>query len=308
VEKQQVINTLLQKNLNNQGAPAILAIIGGHKVGKRTLVSHVCNTDKIRSHFSSMLHISGHVISSIEHDKFPCVRTLVVIEFTSDVNDDDWMKFYSCVSRMGEGTKVIIISRLEKIARFATVKPIHLKSLSQEEFSYLFKVLAFGSTNPEDNPQLSSIGNELATLMQRSFIMGNILADVMRKNLNTQFWFHVLKRYKWTLENNMLLFGDHPRKIALEDRPIDITKLIYHPAPFRILPPHVEGDVSATQLPRVSFGDLIVGSASPPKKIFELMTWESRLPPHSKIIQICVEDKTQDAAQSNKKQRRGVAI
>jgi hypothetical protein len=55
-------------------------------------------------------------------------------------------------------------------------------------------------------------------------------------------------------------------------------------------------------------GGLIVGSASPPKKIFELMTWESRLPPHSKIVQICVEDKTQDAAQSNKKQRRGVAI
>ncbi|CAD6219751.1 unnamed protein product [Miscanthus lutarioriparius] len=241
-----------KKNLNNQGAPAILAIIGGHKVGKRTLVSHVCNTDKIRSHFSSMLHISGHVISSIEHDKFPCVRTLVVIEFTSDVSDDDWMKFYSCASRMGEGSKVVVISRFEKIARFATVKPIYLKSLSQEEFSYLFKVLAFGSTNPEDNPQLSSIGNELATLMQRSFIMGNILADVMRKNLNTQFWFHVLKR--------------------------------------------------------VSFGDLIVGSASPPKKMFELMTWESRLPPHSKIVRICVEDKTQDAAQSNKKQRRGVAI
>jgi hypothetical protein len=72
VEKQQVINTLLQKNLNNQGAPsAILAIIGGHKVGKRTLVSHVCNTDKIRSHFSLILHISGHAISSIEHDKVP---------------------------------------------------------------------------------------------------------------------------------------------------------------------------------------------------------------------------------------------
>jgi len=40
-----------------------------------------------------------------------------VIEFMSDVNDDDWLKFYSCVSRMGEGTKVIIISRLEKLAR-----------------------------------------------------------------------------------------------------------------------------------------------------------------------------------------------
>jgi len=303
VEKQHVLNTLLQGNFNDQGAPAILPIIGGHKVGKRTLVSHVCNNEKILSHFSSILHISEHVISRIEHEKFPRVRTLVVIEFMSDVNDDDWMKFYSCVSRMGEGTKVIIISRLEKLARLGTVKPVHLKLLSQEEFSYIFKVLAFGSTNPEDYPQLSSIGNELAALMDRSWIIGNILADVLRKNLNTQFWFHVLERYKGTLENNMLLFGEHPRSIAWKDRPIDITKLIYYPAPFRILPPHIGSDVSATQLPRVTFEDLIVGSASPPKEMFELMAWESRLPPYSKILQICVEDKAQNTAPSNKKRR-----
>lgn len=51
VEKQHVLNTLLQENFNNQCAPAILPIIGGHKVDKRTLVSHVCNNEKIRSHF-----------------------------------------------------------------------------------------------------------------------------------------------------------------------------------------------------------------------------------------------------------------
>ncbi|RLN35858.1 uncharacterized protein C2845_PM03G31040 [Panicum miliaceum] len=274
-----------KENFNNQGGPAILPIIGGHKVGKRTLVSHVCSNEKIRSHFSSILHISEHVISRIEHEKFPYV------------NDEDWMNFYSCVSRMGEGTKVIIISRLEELARLATVKPLYLKLLSQDGFSYIFKVLAFGSTNPEDYPQLLSIGNELAALMDRSWIIGNVLADVLRKNLNTQFWFHVLKRYKRTLENNMMLFGDHSRSICWKDRPIDITKLIYYPAPFRTLPPHIAGDVPATtQLSRVTFGDLIVGSASPPKEMLELRTWESRLPPYSKILHICVEDKAQSTA------------
>jgi hypothetical protein len=34
VEKHHVLNTLLQENFNNQGALAILPIIGGHKVGK----------------------------------------------------------------------------------------------------------------------------------------------------------------------------------------------------------------------------------------------------------------------------------
>jgi hypothetical protein len=245
-------------------------------------------------------------MSRVEHEKFPCVRALLVIEFLSDVSDDDWMKFYSCVSRMGEGTKMIIISRMEKLARFATVKLVHLKLLSHEEYSYIFKLLAFGSTNPEYYPQLSSIGNELAKLMDRSWIIGNILADVLRKNFNTQFWFHVLKRYKGTLENNMLLFGDHPESICRKDRPIDITKLIYYPAPFLVLPLLVGGDISTTQLPRVTFGDLIAGPTSPPKEMFELMIWESRLPPYSKFVKMCVEDKTQNNAAPSCKKRRGV--
>jgi len=51
-------------------------------------------------------------------------RSLVVIEFTSDVEEKDWLKFYSSVKKMGRGSKIIIVSRIAKLSRFGTVNPV----------------------------------------------------------------------------------------------------------------------------------------------------------------------------------------
>jgi hypothetical protein len=73
-------------------------------------------------------------------------RSLVVVEFTSDVDEEGWRNFYSSVNKqMGRGSKIIIISRIAELSQFGTVKPVHLNSLSHEEYSYLFKAFAFGA-------------------------------------------------------------------------------------------------------------------------------------------------------------------
>ena len=88
------------------------------------------------------------------------------------------MKFYSVVSRMGQGKKVILITRLENLSRFGTVKPVCLNSLSYEEYSYLFKVLSFGSTNMDDHPRLASMVQEFPLLLRGSLISGYAFADM----------------------------------------------------------------------------------------------------------------------------------
>ncbi|KAM0889510.1 hypothetical protein ACQ4PT_027642 [Festuca glaucescens] len=45
VEKQQIVNFLLQ-DVSPTGAPAVLPIIGGYAVGKKTLAGHVCHDKK----------------------------------------------------------------------------------------------------------------------------------------------------------------------------------------------------------------------------------------------------------------------
>ncbi|RLN41107.1 hypothetical protein C2845_PM01G46290 [Panicum miliaceum] len=162
-------------------APAVLPIIGGCRVGKKTLVAHVCKNEKVRSKFSTILHMRGENIWRMAHEVGPG-RSLVVVEFTSDVDEEDWLKFYSSVKKMGRGSKIVIISRIAKLSRFGTVKPVRLNALSHEEYSYLFKVLAFGGTNPEEHPQLAVIAGDLAVALGGSLITAKVCADMMRKN------------------------------------------------------------------------------------------------------------------------------
>ena len=187
VEKQQIVELLLQDN-SHHGAPAVIPVTDGYNVGKKSLVGYACNNSLIRSHFSSILHFTKASFQKAGHETFLSVRTLVIIEFTSDVDDSEWVKFYSATSHMDIGSKVVIITRLEEIARLGTVKPIHLKNLSQAEFMYLFKILAFGSTDPDNHPEMAATGMEIAKMLQGLLLSGNVLADILRKNQNVQFW------------------------------------------------------------------------------------------------------------------------
>jgi hypothetical protein len=92
--------------------------------------------------------------------------SLVVVEFVSDVDDVEWNEFYSFVRRTNNTrVKVIIISKLGRLARFGSVsvRPIFLDALSYEELWYLFKNLAFGSADPAEHPRLVHIGQGIAS-------------------------------------------------------------------------------------------------------------------------------------------------
>jgi hypothetical protein len=56
-EKQMILNFLLQDTIPGD-EPAVLPIIGGYAVGKKTLVAHACGNERVRSRFSSVLHLS----------------------------------------------------------------------------------------------------------------------------------------------------------------------------------------------------------------------------------------------------------
>uniref|UniRef100_A0ACD5Z5B2 Uncharacterized protein n=1 Tax=Avena sativa TaxID=4498 RepID=A0ACD5Z5B2_AVESA len=280
VEKQQIINILLQDN-PTPSAPIVLPITGAGRVGKKTLVAHVCNNQKVMSHFSSILHLNGESFCRTEHEAFIQEgRTLVVVEFTSDVDNKTWQKFYSSTAaHMGRGSKIIIITKVQKLTRFGTVRPVCLSSFSPEEYSYLFKVLAFGSTNPEEHPQLASIAKDIAAVLGGSMITANVYADVLRKNQSAKFWLSIWKKYSNVVRSNLWHLMD-------KDHPIDISNIASSSTPLRLMPPHSENDHSKRNLPKVMFEDLIAGSAILPKEEFELVAWESRIPPYRKFLNV----------------------
>ncbi|XP_048548906.1 putative disease resistance protein RGA4 [Triticum urartu] len=296
-EKQKLLNFMLWHNSPGGGAPAILPIIGGPMVGKRTLVAHVCKDERVRSHFSLILHLNGDSFSSLtDHDRSLLPgKILVVVELVSDVDEEDWAKFCLAVATsMDNGSKVIIISHLKNSERLGTVEPIFLKTLSYEEFSYLFKTLAFGSVNPAQHPRLARIADELVREFQPEWSIGtaNPFADIMRRNLSVHFWLCILSGLRRVVERNLSLFGEHPKLLARRRHQVDVTDLVSHPmdSPLRVMASctsgssHTEVTVERELLPRVRFGDLLTDPGVRPQGDFNVVTWESRLPPYTSYV------------------------
>ncbi|KAM3405138.1 hypothetical protein ACQJBY_007931 [Aegilops geniculata] len=296
-EKQKLLNFMLWHNSPGSGAPAILPIIGAPDIGKRTLVAHVCKDERVRSHFSSILHLNGDSFSSLaDHDRSLLPgKILVVVELVSDVDEEDWAKFCSTVATsMDNGSKVIIISCLKNSERLGTVEPIFVNTLSYEEFSYLFKALAFGSVNPAQHPRLAQIADELAREFQSewSIATANLFADIMRRNLSVHFWLCMLSRLRRVVERNLSMFGEHPRFLVQRYHQIDLTDFVLHPAasPLRVVPSYTSGSsrtevrTERESLPRVRLGDLVMDPGVRPQGDFNVVSWESRLPPYTSFV------------------------
>ncbi|XP_006662160.1 uncharacterized protein LOC102720463 [Oryza brachyantha] len=304
VERQKIMSILMLDG--HPRSPAVIPIIGGCRVGKKTLVWSVCSDERIRSKFSAILHLNGDDVKKFDQCKVMPVRTIFTVEFISDITDIEWSNFHSLLASSGNGSKVIIISRLEKLARFGTVNPIEIRKFSHEEYSYLFKMLAFGSSDPLDHPKLAVIGTEIARTLQGSLVAINIYANVLRNNMSVPFWIRVLKLYKGMMESNLSLYGQHPKSLLEKDRTIvDITA--FSPAlatnSYRIalLTGEKFRNDSKRELPVMGFGDIIAGSMTLPKK-FQLV-WESRLAPHTVISATCGAEKLLSTNSIRKKRK-----
>jgi hypothetical protein len=60
------------------------------------------------------------------------------------------------------------------------------------------------------------------------------------------------------------------------------------------MPPHIKIGGSKRELPMVMFGDMIAGMSDPPKE-FEIVTWESGIPPYKSYVNLATyfdEDNT----------------
>ncbi|XP_066387721.1 putative disease resistance protein RGA3 isoform X2 [Miscanthus floridulus] len=239
-EKQRLLNFLLHQNSSAGSPPPVLSVIGDLSVGKRTLVAHVCNDKRVTSHFSLILHLNEGDLFRVEeeHERLAKGKILIVVEFDSGVVDEeDWVKFYSSVTNMKKGSKVVIISKHREFEKIATVEPIFLNTLPYEEFRYLFKILAFGSTNPMEHLQLLRIVDELSKELQLgwSLVTANVLGEALRTNLDVRFWLCMLNKTRRITERNMSVFGAYPKALAERGHHVDMTDLELTPgAPFHL--------------------------------------------------------------------------
>ncbi|XP_066382794.1 putative disease resistance protein RGA3 [Miscanthus floridulus] len=171
MEMERVINFVMQTEPCTGESTGVLPIIGPEAVGKSTLVAHVYNSEKVRDYFSRIVLVTHE---DVKEGRLATLKdggltiyqnnplhngkgwVLVIIELLEDVVEEDtWKRWYlASAACLESGSKIVITSRSSKIIKFGTTQALLLTALPIETYWYFFKVLTFGSANPEDQPKM----------------------------------------------------------------------------------------------------------------------------------------------------------
>ncbi|WVZ61567.1 hypothetical protein U9M48_011420 [Paspalum notatum var. saurae] len=321
IETELVISFLLQTKSHCAEELEVLPIVGPGRVGKSTIIAHVCNDERIRDHFSEIVfltdhdfrdemlsvHIQGnameHQICTAGKDR----RLLVVVEVAGDVTEDAWKQLCSAFrrSRMN-GTKIIIASRFDMVKKFGTTGAITLTCPSSEAYWYFFKTLAFGSTDPEQHPRFASVAMEIATMLNNtSLLSANITANLLRDNFDISFWWKVLVFIRGLIQKHIAKFGEHPWDLLLQNKPARLGRMMGRASEDLMVCAHHHRS-SQEAVPDITLNDVMYGGVKAHGK-FEVLLWRSRIPPYYNYINTCqVLDLKTKAAKRKRSQNNGI--
>jgi hypothetical protein len=286
-EMDKIVGFLLEPEPPGPQGLQVLPIIGPPRVGKSTLVEHVCYDERVHSHFSSIILYSGDPTAAPEGSSVVKKQThgsngrsLVVMELPDGlaIEERQFRKLYSSRSHMPPGSKVIITSRSENIMRLGTTGAITLNFLSQEAYWYFFKVMAFGSTDPDEHPELASIAMDIAAGLEGSFLAANVICGFLRANMHYRFWRKILELNRNCLERNILLFGKRPQTLLRENQIVYVWSLSNNSSIWvKVL--YCETHSHANEVPKTMLHDIQTISAKAYRKL-DVLVWRSPIPPY----------------------------
>ncbi|KAM3393546.1 hypothetical protein ACQJBY_014331 [Aegilops geniculata] len=298
-ERQRILNFLMCPSATPD--LDILPIVGPIRVGKSTLVEHVCRDGSVRDRFSTILFFpegslkDDGVIDLRENNiKFRhqnCAspnRLLIIIEIAEDISEETWRRLKSsatCMTPCG-GSKIIITSRSDRIANLGTTEALRLDYLSQEAYWHLFKSIAFGSINPREHPKLATMAMEIALEQRQCFTSACIVAELLQHNFNARFWRTVLECVRESKQINHIMFGQHPYLLLREDAPVYCWRLVKRHRYFLFC--NHQQSHSDENVPEINLRDIILGCGGKlPCGEFEALAWRSRIPPYYNYMVSC---------------------
>ncbi|CAO1939976.1 unnamed protein product [Urochloa humidicola] len=315
LEAQHVVNFLLHTPPPDAEGLEVLPIVGPFRVGKSTLVAHVCKDERVRDHFSEIVFLSDHDFrdENLTTLREGCVmkyqnsvlnkdgRVLVVVELAGDFSEGAWKRLYSASKQcMTSSSKIIITSRSDEIKMLGTTWAITLKFLSCEAYWYYTRTLAFGSMDPKMYPRFTHLAMEIARTNKRTFIGANVIACVLRDNFDICFWCKVLSFLKGIVQKNVSRFGEHPLDRVDQNRPTSLGRLA---APSEDLVLYNQYQCSSQEeVPKTKIQDIMYGVDKPPGK-FEVLGWKSPIPPYHSYIFTC---EIQELKTTSAKRKRSV--
>ncbi|KAF0918120.1 hypothetical protein E2562_022706 [Oryza meyeriana var. granulata] len=300
-EVEQVVGFLLQPEACGNGA-GVLHIVGVARVGKSTLVEYICHDERVRGRFSSIVCLSrddledmgDHSDLTVKHGSHASHgSSLVVLDLAEDeepIDEGAWRRLRSSAMCRARGSKIIVTTRSPETVR--SIKParaIELKFLREDVYWYFFKVLAFGSVNPDDHPRLASIAMDISTEQKGGFIGATIAGSLMRTNLDAHFWSLILKNMREYTQKHLALFGKHPHDLLRKNHhPVYLWRLAESSKIF-VCHGFYTACPAKQEIPRVTFQEVLSGRVTPHGR-FEVLAWTSQIPPCRSYLMSCSLD------------------
>lgn len=307
---------------SQETAVEVLPIVGPGRVGKSTLVAHVCKDERVRAHFSEIIFLKEGRHGFTDDDLATLVgegcatehqdgggmprpstnkdgrssRLLLVVELSGDLDDDAWNKLcFAAKRRMSNDSSkvmVIVTSRSEKVTRFGTAAAVRLQNLSHEAFWYFFKTLAFGGTDPGAGTTHASssvrVAMEIAGMLGGCLVGANITAYLLRDNCDVRFWRKVLAFLRGVVLTHSQPDsgdGEHPFDLISDNRLAHLGRMAA-PSTEDLVLYHQDQRSPQEEVPDLRIQDVMYGSARPSGR-FEALAWRSPIPPYYSYVNTC---------------------
>jgi len=299
----------------------VLPIVGPNKVGKSTLVAHVCKDERVYGHFSEILLLHDHDftddelafregcamkhqthVSSSNNDK----RLLVVVELAGDLNDDAWNRLYSAYKAcLPRGSKIIVTSRSDKVVRFGTAQALTLKHLPAEAYWYFFKTITFGSMDPETHPRFLQLAMEISRMQDGSLNGANIISSLLRDNFDIHFWCKIATFLRRFIQMNLSKFGETPFDRVCRNRPVEFGRMATSSEKFLVS--HQYECSSQEEIPKIRMQDVMFGNVKPTGK-FDILLWRAQIPPYYSYVYTCstIQELKTTGAKRKRSMKNGV--
>ncbi|KAF8769209.1 hypothetical protein HU200_006712 [Digitaria exilis] len=258
MEMERIINFLLYED--NPGHFGILPIVGPGKVGKTTLVEHVCHDNEFRE--ENELKIRDGCKE----------KKLVIIELVGTIDEGACRRLYSALIQRSipRGSKVIA-------------------------FWYFFKALVFGTAYPEEHPKLASLAmaifdeyfdQDTYKAFGGPFIFLNKTAMGLKSRVNVQNWNKILECFKNNRQKNESGFKKRLSHCTMNDGHI-ILQRVCDSTQYCVVDNHDRIALVNEEAPKITLHDILDGTRSVRPSKFDILVWESHLPPHHKYIYSC---------------------
>ncbi|WCJ30594.1 NB-ARC domain-containing disease resistance protein [Euphorbia peplus] len=220
-----VIQLLLDSKEASKGEICAVPILGMGGVGKTTLAKCVFNDARVDSCFNvkawtcvsdsfNVVTVTKRILESVTRKPWGTDNLeLLQISLKRELNQkklllvlddvwyesyDNWKELMTPLMAAAHGSKIIVTTRNQKVVTaIESLPPYSLKELPDDACWSLFLNHAFGNKNPDDLPNLRTIGHDIMKRCKGLPLAAKGLGSLLSPKLETKHWNNILYRNLW---------------------------------------------------------------------------------------------------------------